>query len=158
MAATARRTESSKPVTIVVASISKSSSSNFNPKEEALSSPQPKFGHNGWTFEGCLLIHRLLVTGEEEEVLRRIKEVPSESVQVSRSLSFLTRIMKKPTSPIPLLKNTCCQYSITCTCMADDCYAIGYGCEACDKKLKVKQNFHETPLTQLVCLMLTEHC
>ena len=114
-------------------------------QEEALSSPQPKFEHDGWNFEGCLLLHRLLIIGEEEEVLRRIQEVPSESVQVSRSSSFLTRIMKKPTSPIPLLKNTCCQYGITCSCNMDDSYSW---CEACDKRLKVMENFHKTPLTQ----------
>ena len=40
---------------------------HVNPKEKALSTLQPKFEHNGWTFEGCPLLHRLVVTGEEEE-------------------------------------------------------------------------------------------
>lgn len=40
-----------------------------------LSTPQPEFDHDGHTFNGCLLLHRLLVTGQEEEVLRRRLEL-----------------------------------------------------------------------------------
>ena len=40
-----------------------------------LSTPQPEFDHDGHTFNDCLLLHRLLVTGQEEEVLRRRQEL-----------------------------------------------------------------------------------
>ena len=124
--------------------------------EEALSSPQPKFEHSGWTFEGCLLLHRLLVSGEEEKVLRRINEVPSEIVQVSRPSLFLT---KKTTTPIPLLMYTC-QCDKTCNCK------LGL-CLECDghfyKRTKVmftlptpwSQAFHSHfPQTRVNCLFL----
>ena len=40
-----------------------------------LSLPQPEFQHEGRTFNDCLLLHRLLVTGHEEEVQRRRQEL-----------------------------------------------------------------------------------
>ena len=40
---------------------------------------QPKFKHNGQTFTNCLLLHRLLVTGGEEE-LQRTKQKLSSSI------------------------------------------------------------------------------
>ena len=41
------------------------------PDERFLSSPEPKFTHGGWNFSNALKIHWLLITGNEEEVLRR---------------------------------------------------------------------------------------
>ena len=41
----------------------------------ALSSPQPDFKHNGLTFSGCLLLHRLIVTGQTDELVRRKQEI-----------------------------------------------------------------------------------
>ena len=40
---------------------------------------QPEFKHNGQTFSNCLLLHRLLVTGgqEEEELLRTNQKLSS---------------------------------------------------------------------------------
>ena len=40
-----------------------------------LSLPQPEFQHDGYSFNDCLLLHRLLVTGHEEEVQRRRQEL-----------------------------------------------------------------------------------
>ena len=93
---------------------------HVNPKEKALSTLQPKFEHNGWTFEGCPLLHRLVVTGEEEEVLRRIKEISSEFVQVSRPSLFSTMMPKKPATPIPLLMYPC-QCDKACNCKLGIC-------------------------------------
>ena len=44
--------------------------------ELPLSMAQPEFKHNSQTFSNCLLLHRLLVTGQmEEEILRRRQEL-----------------------------------------------------------------------------------
>ena len=40
-----------------------------------LSSPEPDFEHDGWTFSGCLLLHRLIVTGQTDELVRRKREI-----------------------------------------------------------------------------------
>ena len=45
------------------------------PASLPLSLPQPEFQHDGHTFNGCLLLHRLLATGQGEEVLRRRQEL-----------------------------------------------------------------------------------
>ena len=37
--------------------------------------PQPEFEHDGFTFNDCQLLHRLLVTGHVEEVVRRKQEL-----------------------------------------------------------------------------------
>ena len=43
-----------------------------------LSSPEPDFEHDGYTLSGCLLLHRLIVTGQTGELVRRKRElVPS---------------------------------------------------------------------------------
>jgi len=42
---------------------------------EPLSTPQPEFEHRGETFNDCLLLHRLLIEGKGEEVLRRRQEL-----------------------------------------------------------------------------------
>ena len=42
-----------------------------------MSAPQPDFEHDGVTFSKCLLLHRLLATGQEEVVLQRRQELPS---------------------------------------------------------------------------------
>ena len=44
---------------------------------ELLSTVQPEFKHNGQTFTNCLLLHRLLVTGGEEELLRTKQKLSS---------------------------------------------------------------------------------
>ena len=43
---------------------------------------QPEFKHNGQTFSNCLLLHRLLVTGgqEEEELLRTNQKLSSSTL------------------------------------------------------------------------------
>ena len=42
---------------------------------EPLSTPQPEFKHNGCSYKDCLLLHRLLIEGKGEEVLRRRQEL-----------------------------------------------------------------------------------
>ena len=42
---------------------------------EPLSTPQPEFEHGGGTWKDCLLLHRLLIEGKGEEVLRRRQEL-----------------------------------------------------------------------------------
>jgi len=44
-------------------------------RREPLSTPQPEFEHRGQTFYDCLLLHRLLIEGKGEEVLRRRQEL-----------------------------------------------------------------------------------
>merc|ERR1712018_120122 len=42
----------------------------------ALSTPQPEFKHKGfYTWPKCLLLHRLIIEGKGEEVLRRRQEL-----------------------------------------------------------------------------------
>ena len=43
--------------------------------ENRLWTPQPGFVHDGHTFKDCLRLHRLLVEGKGEEVLRRRQEL-----------------------------------------------------------------------------------
>ena len=43
---------------------------------EPLSTPQPEFKNDrGSNFKDCLLLHRLLIEGKDEEVLRRRQEL-----------------------------------------------------------------------------------
>ena len=41
----------------------------------ALSEPEPVFQHNVHTFSGCRLLHRLIVTGQTDELVRRKREI-----------------------------------------------------------------------------------
>ena len=48
------------------------------PAGPPLSTPQPDFEHGGYTLSGCLLLHKLVVTGQTDELVRRKQElVPS---------------------------------------------------------------------------------
>ena len=44
-------------------------------REHMLSSPQPDFKAKGYTFSGCLLLHRLVITGQTAELVRRKQEI-----------------------------------------------------------------------------------
>ena len=48
-----------------------------DPEVLPLSSPQPDFKRDGGgsTFSGCLLLHRLIVTGQTDELVRRKREI-----------------------------------------------------------------------------------
>ena len=51
-----------------------------------LSTPMPDFEHEGFTFSGCILLHKLLVTGGiEEEAWKRKRSLTK---LVSRSCQF----------------------------------------------------------------------
>ena len=43
----------------------------INPDQLDLSSPQSEFTTNERTFSSCVLLHRLIITGQDEEILRR---------------------------------------------------------------------------------------
>jgi len=45
------------------------------PQLEPLSAPQPTFGHYGLTFSNCSLLHKLLITGQGEQVVSRRGEL-----------------------------------------------------------------------------------
>ena len=45
------------------------------PVLETLSAPQPTFEYGGWTFSNCSLLHKLLVTGQGEQVVSRRGEL-----------------------------------------------------------------------------------
>ena len=42
---------------------------------EPLSAPQPTFEHGVWTFSNCSLLHKLLITGQGEQVVSRRGEL-----------------------------------------------------------------------------------
>ena len=42
---------------------------------EPLSAPQAMFKHGGWTFSNCSLLHKLLITGQGEQVVSRRGEL-----------------------------------------------------------------------------------
>ena len=46
-----------------------------------LSAPQPDFEHDGDTFSNALLLHRLLATGKEEQVVSRRGELNRDLVK-----------------------------------------------------------------------------
>ena len=46
-----------------------------------LSAPQPDFDHDGDTFSNALLLHRLLATGQEEQVVSRRSELNRDLVK-----------------------------------------------------------------------------
>ena len=52
-----------------------SGATRLDDQKETLSSLQPKFKHEERTFVQCRLLHKLLVTCQEEEVLRRRQEL-----------------------------------------------------------------------------------
>ena len=43
--------------------------------ELLLSAPQPTFEHGGFTFSNCSLLHKLLITGQGEQVVSRRGEL-----------------------------------------------------------------------------------
>ena len=45
------------------------------PVLETLSAPQPTFEYVGHTFSNCSLLHKLLITGQEEQVVSRREEL-----------------------------------------------------------------------------------
>ena len=49
--------------------------------ELLLSAPQPDFEHDGHTFSNALLLHRLLATGQEEQVVSRRGEINGDLVK-----------------------------------------------------------------------------
>ena len=42
---------------------------------EPLSAPQPTFEHDSYIFTNCSLLHKLLITGQEEQVVSRRGEL-----------------------------------------------------------------------------------
>ena len=49
--------------------------SSAGPRLEPLSAPQPTFEHAYWTFSNCSLLHKLLITGQGEQVVNRRGEL-----------------------------------------------------------------------------------
>ena len=47
----------------------------------SLSAPQQDFKHNGRTFSNALLLHRLMITGHEEQVVNRRAEINRDLVK-----------------------------------------------------------------------------
>ena len=45
------------------------------PRLVPLSAPQTTFKHGGWTFSNCSLLHKLLITGQGEQVVSRRGEL-----------------------------------------------------------------------------------
>ena len=59
------------------------------PVLEPLSAPQPTFKHGGYTFSNCSLLHKLLITGQGEQVVSRRREL-------NRDLLSSTCEIKRP--------------------------------------------------------------
>ena len=60
---------------------------------EPLSTPQPDFEHGGVTWKDCLLLHRLLIEGKGEEVLRRRQELsPSILKHTCQYVGFYSKV------------------------------------------------------------------
>ena len=61
-----------------------------------LSSMQPKFTHNDTTYLKCRHLHKLLIDGEDEEVLRRRQELTpsllSHSCQYKKGTDSVTKV------------------------------------------------------------------
>ena len=57
-------------------------------REHMLSSPQPDFKHDIYTFSGCLLLQRLVITGQTAELVRRKQEI--EPSTLSHTCKWLT--------------------------------------------------------------------
>ena len=58
----------------------------INPDQLDLSSPQSEFTTNERTFSSCVLLHRLIITGQDEEILRRSLTLPF--LHAPASISF----------------------------------------------------------------------
>ena len=93
--------------------------------KETLASLQPKFKHQDRTFVQCRLLHKLLVTNQEEELLERRQELTTSllnqtcqykegndtisRVSVSSSMcSTLDVVCSSPTSSNIVLRNAFC--------------------------------------------------
>ena len=55
--------------------LSMSNVCSAGPRLEPLSAPQPTFEHGRWTFSNCSLLHKLLITGQGEQVVSRRGEL-----------------------------------------------------------------------------------
>ena len=58
----------------------------------SLSAPQQDFKHNGRTFSNALLLHRLLITGHEEQVVNRRAEINRDLVKRTCTMSGVSEM------------------------------------------------------------------
>ena len=78
----------------------------FLPEPTALplSSPQPEFKDGGYTFNDCLLLHRLLVTGHGDEVERRRQELSPSLLSHTCQYDFLGSTFNKVILGVKLIE------------------------------------------------------
>ena len=62
------------------------------PVLEPLSAPQPTFEHDGWTSSNCSLLHKLLITGQGEQVVSRRGELNGGEIFYQALLSRARRV------------------------------------------------------------------
>ena len=58
--------------------------------ELLLSAPQPDFEQNTWTFSNAVLLHRLLITGQEEQVVSRRGELNRDLVKHTCEYKYIS--------------------------------------------------------------------
>ena len=72
--------------------------------ELPLSAPQPTFEHGGFTFSNCSLLHKLLITGQGEQVVSRRGELNRDLLSSTCEFKFLSGMTTKVRCKIGLIK------------------------------------------------------
>merc|ERR1711962_398788 len=60
--------------------------------ELLLSAPQPTFKHGGWTFSNCSLLHKLLITGQAEQVVSRRGELDQDLLSTTCEFGNMSKV------------------------------------------------------------------
>ena len=72
--------------------ISMSNVYSAGPQLEPLSAPQPTFQHDVFTFSNCSLLHKLLVTGQGEQVVSRRGELDRDLLSSTCKFGGVTKV------------------------------------------------------------------
>ena len=62
---------------------------------EPLSAPQPTFKHDGFTWSNCSLLHKLLITGQGEQVVSRRGELNRDLLSRTCEVDWVTKVRCK---------------------------------------------------------------
>ena len=65
------------------------------PQLEPLSAPQPTFKHRRLTFSNCSLLHKLLITGQGEQVVSRRGELNRDLLSTTCEWGYVTKVRCK---------------------------------------------------------------
>ena len=67
----------------------------IGPRLEPLPAPQPTFEHGGWSFSNCSLLHKLLITGQEEQVVSRRGELNRDLLSTTCGMDRISKVRCK---------------------------------------------------------------